>query len=43
MDNSSERASKRLIAKKSADGSIDIYNKVIWEKLQKVANERCIK
>jgi predicted ABC-type ATPase len=39
MDNSSERTPERLIAKKSVDGSIDIYNKVIWEKLQRAANE----
>ncbi len=35
MDNSSRDSLKRLIAKKSAKGSIDVYNEIIWEKLQK--------
>lgn len=35
MDIPSRDSPKRLIAKKSADGSIDVYNEVIWEKLQK--------
>lgn len=39
MDNSSRDSPKRLIAKKSVDGPIDVYNKVIWEKLKKAVNE----
>lgn len=39
MDNSSEESSKRLIAKKSVGGPVNIYNKIIWEELEKTIYE----
>lgn len=39
LDNSSEKSSKRLIAKKNLDGSVDILDKMIWKKIEKSAYE----
>jgi predicted ABC-type ATPase len=40
MDNSSEASLKRLIARKKINGSLEILDKVIWERLKKAAHER---
>lgn len=40
LDNSSEGVSKRLIARKNMNGSIDILDRVVWNKLEKAAYER---
>lgn len=40
MDNSSEESEKRLIAKKNKNGSLDILNKNVWERLEQVAYGR---
>jgi predicted ABC-type ATPase len=40
LDNSSEESSKRLIARKKINGSIDILDRAIWEKLERTAYER---
>src|SRR5689334_5202195 len=39
MDNSSEESLKRLIARKKINSSLEILDKVIWEKIEKVAYE----
>lgn len=39
MDNSSEESQKRLIARKNVNGSIEILDKAIWEKIEKAAYE----
>jgi predicted ABC-type ATPase len=40
LDNSSEESSKRLITRKNINGSIDIFDRTIWKKLEKTAYER---
>lgn len=40
LDNSSEKSTKRLIAKKNFDGSMDILDMDIWKKMEKSAYER---
>lgn len=37
MDNSPEESLERLIARKNVDGSMDVLNKDVWEKLEKAA------
>jgi hypothetical protein len=39
LDNSSEESIKRIIARKNVNGSIDILDHAIWEKIGKVAYE----
>ena len=39
LDNSSEESTKRIIAQKNANGSIDILDRAIWEKIEKVTHE----
>ena len=39
MDNSSEESSKRLIARKNKSGSLDVLNRVIWDKVEGVVSE----
>ncbi len=40
LDNSSEKSNKRIIAKKTLNGMLDILDKSIWNKIEKVAYER---
>jgi predicted ABC-type ATPase len=40
LDNSSEKSNKRIIAKKTLNGMLDILDKSIWDKIEKVAYER---
>lgn len=40
MDNSSEKSSKRLIARKNKNGVLDVLDEAIWEKLEETAYER---
>jgi predicted ABC-type ATPase len=39
LDNSSEESTKRIIARKNINGSIDILDHAIWEKIEKVTYE----
>jgi predicted ABC-type ATPase len=38
LDNSSEESLKRMIARKNMNGSIDILDKIIWEKIEKATH-----
>jgi predicted ABC-type ATPase len=40
MDNSSEESRKRVIARKNIDSSLEILDRVIWEKIEKAVHER---
>lgn len=40
MDSSSEDSSRKPIARKNTNGSLEILDKVIWERIEKVAYER---
>lgn len=40
LDNSSEGASRKLIARKNKNKPIDILDRAIWEKIEEIANER---
>ena len=40
MDNSSEESSKRLIARKNKNNSIEIIDRTIWEKIEEIAYEQ---
>jgi len=39
LDNSSEESTKRIIARKNINGSVDILDRAIWEKIEKVTYE----
>lgn len=39
LDNSSEGSARKLIARKNKNNSIDISDKVLWNKIQEIANE----
>ncbi len=39
VDNSSEESLKRLIARRNMNSSLEILDKVIWERIEKVAHE----
>jgi predicted ABC-type ATPase len=39
LDNSSEASTKRIIARKNVNGSLDILDRAIWEKIEKVTYE----
>ena len=38
MDNSSEESSKRLIARKNKNNQLEILDRMIWEKIEEIAN-----
>ncbi len=40
VDNSSEESLKKLIARKNMNSSLEIFDRVIWERIEKVAHER---
>ncbi len=40
MDNSSEKSSKRLIARKNKNKPLDVIDRDIWKKIQEIANEQ---
>ncbi len=40
MDNSSEESLKRMVARKNMNSSLEVLDKVIWERIEKVAYER---
>lgn len=39
LDNSSEESSKRLIARKNKNKSLDILDRAVWDKIEEIANE----
>lgn len=40
MDNSSEKSSKRLIARKNKNNPLDVIDRAIWNKIEEIANEQ---
>lgn len=40
LDNSSQESSKRLVARKNKDDTLDIIDKSIWERIEEIADER---